>query len=235
MKTLVCGDMHLKQSLILPRVAASAEATGANRVVFLGDYVDGPMLADDDQVEALSAQFDWAEEMRSKGIEVEFLMGNHDAAYLGGKTCSATMDWLAFGIAAQLERLELRVATTTGDTLLAHAGVCRRWAKAFAPDLGGAEDLAAKLKSMAADSRGMRDLTCVGRKRGGYEVPGPLWADSSELAADCMQGLTQIVAHSPQETCTHIDVRAEDREIAAWRRHNTDEACIADETRIEDS
>ena len=39
-KTLVIGDMHLKEELILSRVDQAIKKLNVNRVVFCGDYVD---------------------------------------------------------------------------------------------------------------------------------------------------------------------------------------------------
>lgn len=39
-KTLVVGDMHLKEELILGRVDAAVSQMDIERVVFCGDYTD---------------------------------------------------------------------------------------------------------------------------------------------------------------------------------------------------
>lgn len=87
MRTIVVGDMHQKQRLILPIVDGATRLLGAKRVVLLGDYCDdwSPDRETTDArrlVEGLEHQADWVDRTRGRGIQVDVLLGNHDMQYL---------------------------------------------------------------------------------------------------------------------------------------------------------
>ena len=77
MKTLVVGDLHLKQNFILPAIDRLLERrSDIGRVVFLGDACDDWGATAADEISALRAQAIWAAARRSEGLLVDILIGN---------------------------------------------------------------------------------------------------------------------------------------------------------------
>lgn len=52
---------------------------------------------------------------------------------------------------------------------------------------------------MLADSSHWGDLDSCPPSRGGWSLPGPLWADLRDMLDDALPGVPQIVGHSPVE------------------------------------
>ena len=71
MKTLVVGDLHLKQQFVLPRIdgmlAGDAEI---GRVVFLGDACDDWGANEADELNAMEFYAKWVREHRGRGMRV---------------------------------------------------------------------------------------------------------------------------------------------------------------------
>lgn len=211
MKAVVVGDLHLKQSRVLPLIDAALERTGADRVVLCGDYTDDWGASDDDQLGELAQLVAWIGGRRRAGVRVDTLMGNHDFAYLTGNGNSGTRRWLIPEVRRLLGDIDIVMATCVDDILVTHAGVTGRWAehRLGLPAEGDDTPVTAgqvrdKLNAWLADEdrTHWNELDEVGRARGGWGLPGPLWADASELVADPLPGLRQIVGHTPMPTCT---------------------------------
>ena len=81
-RTLVVGDMHLKEELVLGRIDAAIRQTGVERVVFCGDYVDEWRSSRLTMLDALDALVAWVRRMRKRGTAVDLVLGNHDMQYL---------------------------------------------------------------------------------------------------------------------------------------------------------
>lgn len=77
-KTLVVGDIHLKEELILGRVDAAISQLGIERIVFCGDYVDEWNSNDLTMSDAIDALSYWIRSKRKRGIQVGLVLGNHD-------------------------------------------------------------------------------------------------------------------------------------------------------------
>lgn len=63
-----------------------------------------------------------------------------------------------------------------------------------------ASALADQLNGMLADPDCWSTLDSCPPSRGGWQLPGPLWADLSDLADDPLAGLSQLVGHTPVES-----------------------------------
>lgn len=247
MRTLVVGDLHLKESRVLPRVERARVREGAGRVVLCGDYSDDWGASGRTELSELEFLAAWAEERRLAGTEVSLVVGNHDFAYLramqGPGTCAEVLPQ----VCELLRGIAPTLATTVGDVLVCHAGLTTRWARAHLADAlreagdaastdpacpagaapcqaddrpAGEEGAASPAESRAArlcralndlyaDPASWGDLDSAGPARGGWGLPGPLWADASELVANPLPGLRQVVGHTPQLTCTRISQRPE--------------------------
>ena len=83
-KTLVIGDMHLKEDLILSRVDQAIKKLNVNRVVFCGDYVDEWHSNRSIMLDAIDDFLTWIDGKRKHGFDVDFVLGNHDMQYLRG-------------------------------------------------------------------------------------------------------------------------------------------------------
>lgn len=80
-KTLVVGDMHLKEELILGRVDAAVSQMDIERVVFCGDYTDEWHSNRLTTLDALDMLVAWVRRRRRQGMEIDLVLGNHDMQY----------------------------------------------------------------------------------------------------------------------------------------------------------
>ena len=203
-KTLVVGDMHLKEELVLPRVDAAMQALGAERVVLCGDYVDEWHSSTLTMYDALDCLSIWVKARRRRGLVVDLVLGNHDAQYLLREPGPGTHTKLYDAVADVLTKLGAQAAAAVDGSLVTHAGVTMAWAEANLDCTKGfdADDLCRQLNALLDDGgkRGLNTLAQAGPGRGGVELPGPLWADQSELWSDPLPGVTQIVGHTPVES-----------------------------------
>ena len=209
-KTLVVGDLHLKQTIVLPLLDEAVRRTGASRVVFLGDYVDDWGATGADEVREMRALAEWVAERREGGLSVTCLIGNHDWVYLEGVQEVYTHLEVRAEVEPLMRCLRPRIAAVVGECLVTHAGLTRKWAEANGVPLGSLatpESVAEFLDSLlyVPGSREHAALYDCGRGRGGCGLPGPLWADLRELEADAPPGLPQIVGHTPRRTVSLVE------------------------------
>lgn len=202
MKTLVVGDLHLKQQFVLPRIdemlASDAEI---GRVVFLGDACDDWGANEADELNAMEFYAKWVREHREGAMQIDVLLGNHDFCYVRGKRGPGSIMSIMRNLRTILEdALQAKAACAVGPCLCSHAGVTGVWAKRFLPDVpADARAIAQRLNEMLADSSHWGDLDSCPPSRGGWSLPGPLWADLRDMLDDALPGVPQIVGHSPVE------------------------------------
>ena len=202
MKTLVVGDLHLKQQSVLPRIdetfAADAEI---GRVVFLGDACDDWGATEADELGAMEFYAKWVGRHRERGMQVDVLLGNHDFCYVRGKRGPGSSMSIMRDLRAILEEeLQARSACAVGPYLCSHAGVTGVWAKQFLPDVpADAAAIAQRVNEMLADASHWADLDSCPPSRGGWSLSGPLWADLRDMLDDALPGVPQIVGHTPVE------------------------------------
>ena len=72
----------------------------------------------------------------------------------------------------------------------------------FANCCAMANSLAKRLNDMLADSSNWSALDSCPPSRGGWSLPGPLWADLRDLLDDAVSSVPQIVGHTPVERVT---------------------------------
>ena len=125
-------------------------------------------------------------------IEIEFVVGNHDMQYLRRIPGAGTFVELYDEVAESLNEINVKAAATVGDYLITHAGVTGQWAKRFLEleDDYTARSVCAQLNNMfeQGDEESLAALNTAGPRRGGKDLPGPLWADGSELCDDPLAG-----------------------------------------------
>lgn len=199
-KTLVVGDIHLKAFDILVKVDGILSEDGAiERVVFLGDICDEWDADDDQMVREVEEFTDWVEDRRADGLHVDVLFGNHDFQYLLGEYGPGThMDLMQF-VGATLFQLEPQIACEVDGFLLTHAGLTQWFVDEHLDDPQDAAEAAEQLNSILAERTypALKAISSCGIGRGGDEAPGPLWADKWELEEDPVDGIPQIVGHTP--------------------------------------
>lgn len=202
-KTLVVGDTHVKQKIVLPRVDVLAERHGVGRIVLLGDYCDEWRSTDDQLMDGLYCLADWADETRASGVQVDALLGNHDYQYLMGREGPGTHMCMVREARELLCALNPVIAAVVDGFLVTHAGVTDSWAERYLDEPACAKEACEQLNALFAggDREDRAALFTCGAGRGGWDVPGPLWADLSELSDDPCAGIDQIVGHTPVSTC----------------------------------
>lgn len=222
MKTIVVGDMHQKQNLVLPIVDNAIRLLGARRVVLLGDYCDD-YSPDRDETDAekllrgLEYQVDWVDRTRNRGMQVDVLLGNHDMQYLIERQGPGTNLNCIVPVRRLLAQMNVRMAAAVDGWLATHVGLTSQFAdivleidveaEPFGEPSYSAESLAAQLN--AAFDHALTEMfnhgndeelllfSLCGPGRGGISIPGPLWASTSELTVLGMPHLDQIVGHTP--------------------------------------
>lgn len=206
---LIVGDMHCKQKWILPQVDMLIEERAVDRVVFLGDYADEWHSTADDVIGALQYQTEWADSHANDNLMIEFLIGNHDFEYLRRAGCSATHREAMEPIRDALLRMDMKVATRVDmptPTLVTHAGLTQKWRERYLAATDNIDEVASRLNGMLdlSNPEATSALASAGRSRGGSKLPGPLWADISDLRIDAAIGFDQVIGHTPVNTCRSI-------------------------------
>lgn len=197
MKTLLVGDLHLKESLILPIVKEKAKEFDCKRIVMLGDYTDTKGQDRNPQLYFREIGFlkKWKYEMEEEGVEVINLIGNHDVSYLTDEPRHYSLtdfDGFIF-VKESLFELGIRVAFWLGKYLVSHAGYAAG---------NEAEDWHFNYLYEEDAEKLMRLSESVGFARGGIYLTGsPLWADyDRELTVYPHEDYPyQIVGHSPRK------------------------------------
>lgn len=200
MKTLIVGDMHLKQVPMCTYIDTLLDSDPQiNRIVFTGDYVDDWNDTFQYNLKKLYYFIDWIINTRRRNIEVELLFGNHDFGYLrlnksyGSQRSKSEID----AISSVLSKLDLKIYTIINDSyLVTHAGLCNIWVNKYMK----LESYDLKSICNELDRLYETDYQCfdtAGYLRGGNGIPSPLWADRQELKKDNISTINQIVGHSP--------------------------------------
>lgn len=200
-KVLVCGDLHTKHHIL---AKTKEKAAGYDQVVFTGDYVDDWNAVPDASYNILQALVAWK---KLEPEKVVLLLGNHDLSeWLGGiYRCSGWNNRTS-----QMVRLFMQenssmfqVAYAVDNILITHAGVTQGWWKDCKfPRLKNAQEYATWLNGSFSTTtpqinQDFAKLAAAGWARGGWNEPSPLWADKTELQNDAVQGIGQVVGHSP--------------------------------------
>jgi DNA repair exonuclease SbcCD nuclease subunit len=210
-RTLFVGDIHAKSDLAMQRACHLARITAADRMVFLGDYMDDWNISNKRQIEAYDALVRWTRQLPCESV---YLLGNHDIPYVVGRTqCRELRDaGLCPGFRpgayrhiheSVMAELCPKVAWSDGKVLATHAGVTRQWLDAHGHGEDTPDEIASLLNLFILGAFRLPSLMCdVGPARGGAEnaVPSPLWTDAGELMAFGDRRYPQVVGHTPMPT-----------------------------------
>ena len=213
-KILVVPDVHGIGGWEEPVKEALKEGV---HVVFIGDYVDSPTVSLHDILKNLERIVAFK---RSNPGGTTLLLGNHDYAYVFGKTRTTGFDAAMWHQYRQTfhENWDLfDIAWGHGEsryTLFTHAGLTSFFYQEMEKEI-----LAPKtsMHAILGATEGWRSLPLhelmnhfkdkvglmwmVGLHRRGMDVTGsPLWADRQELLDDPYEGIDQIVGHTPVAT-----------------------------------
>lgn len=198
-KVLVIPDLHLKLD-VLEKGIKLADKLRADNIVLLGDYLDDYTFTNNQYREMIN---------RIKNLvrfdhRVVALLGNHELSYLGFP-CSGYNNSLAEYIKAQFAHdHRFYFAVGIDGVLYSHAGVCTSWLKdnniitqnVFRNQLtrqNGAHVLEREIGKVS----NFAPFAQAGPARGGKLNPSPLWADITELIADAVPKVRQVVGHTP--------------------------------------
>ena len=200
MKTLIVGDTHLMNQLIIPLVEMALETYQINRVVMVGDYVDQWGMQNHHQLYLQELEFlkKWKDEKMSAGIEIINLVGNHDIPHIIGKSMHYSLqNPLFFDVVGEhLLDIGVQVAYQLDEFIISHAG----YAMGYEPKGWHTVWLT---KEDIPNLANLHDQ--VGHSRGGQNAyGGPVWADFKiDLVEYFNPDLPkQIVGHTPQSTIT---------------------------------
>ena len=209
---LYVGDMHCKQTVILPYVDRVIQKYNVKEVVFLGDYVDEFGVRNDARIEQLCYQVSWYNKATSNGLSVTNVIGNHDMAYLKGDgLCSGYVSAIQPEIKALLTKLNPVITSRNHNVVSSHAGFTQTWNNTFNAHFNPFNEHNTGWKDIVSDNNLYRLVVSVGPSRGGWpgNVPGPLWCDATELVKDmCSEIPFQVVGHTPVRTVeVHDDMK----------------------------
>lgn len=196
-KTILVGDTHLKNALILPILDDIIEKHNVKQVIFMGDYLDTKIQGQQSNVGLYAKDLvylvDWKKKAADKGISCKFLIGNHDIFYYLGIPTSFTLtNQEAFeAVGDTLEELDLQIAFQLDDYIVSHAGYN------FLFDV---EDWHFSRLSLENEDELIRFASTIGPMRGEQDLAGsPVWAHIEEIKiAPNPDYPKQIVGHTPQ-------------------------------------
>lgn len=202
MKIFICGDIHEKHELIDKAIELSKKH-GCDHTIFLGDYLDDFDTSDEDLFQTVLkinevARYD----------NVTALLGNHELSYLEDQRCPGYNPTAALLMGEYFNRGSFKIAYQVDDWLITHAGLTQAWSR-YAQRLNitpnskhptyvtreKGENYADWLNRLWETYPGI--FKSIGKERGGYGIGSPLWADFDELSIDAIEGVNQIVGHTP--------------------------------------
>lgn len=230
MCTLVAGDVHLKSIEIcqfIDRVINKYD--NIDRIVFCGDYTDDWDKPTEYQRMRLTYLKDWIDNKKNQGYYIDCLFGNHDFAYyIGHKGCGTNWEDRKW-VKQWIDSMDLQITTVINNTyIVSHAGITNSWFKTnfnniyseyidtvFTQDYTypNFNKICLALNNALKTNTQNQNydvLYSAGSGRGGYSLPGILWADAKELRADALCGAKQLVGHSPQLECWGIKLNEYD-------------------------
>jgi len=168
--------------------------------VFLGDYVDHWTRTDEEILNNFADIIEFA-----NNYPTVLLLGNHEMSYIKkNEVCSGyrpSMKWSINELYEKNEKL-FKVAYQQDNYLFTHAGVSNDWWKYFLkhrreelyfPQMNIADQL-----NRAWEFGDYQLLLTVGRRRGGFDIGGPLWADERDTNWSPISDIHQVVGHTPQ-------------------------------------
>lgn len=198
MKVLFVGDVHCKQSYVLPFVDKVVKSYNVDKVVFLGDYVDDWYVPNEVLVRELNFQVEWYSKNRNN-VQVVNLIGNHDWSYLcKSRTVASGHRYdIERSVKYRLNKLDLKVSDTVSDFLVTHAGVTSQWMSCSGMSSLSSVDEVSRYLNELKYSDVDKINSCSSHRGGTDEFGSMLWADRDEIELDSSLPFSQIVGHTP--------------------------------------
>jgi hypothetical protein len=199
MKTIITfGDVHGRTNW-----RKNFDPEYYEKIIFVGDYVDSfdvpnSLMSDNlENIIKLKTQFP---------DKVILLIGNHDIQYMhlnrmdlrcsGFRPEAAPIFHQIFESNRDLFQLCYHQNINGVDYVWSHAGLTESWFYRSANFELPAADKIDDLNFLLHSNAGVSTLSEVPFSRGGYDRPGPLWADKRDLMRSPLFGITQIVGHT---------------------------------------
>lgn len=190
-----------------------------DHVVFIGDYVDSFLIS----TGIIKHNLHEIVHLKTKLPEIVILvLGNHDISYKNGNYCSGFKAEMLhdyqelFNTKIKGESI-FQAAFQHKDWLWTHAGVTLGFYNDIIVPLRSGKKVGRfasfykKMKNVAEVLNFMyesnnEDIFRVGYSRGGWsKVPGPFWADKSDLTHKPMFEINQIVGHTPCDFIKEVE------------------------------
>lgn len=203
-KILVVGDLHTKTH-ILNKAINKFKREDFDEIIFLGDYVDDWSASPNDSRMILDSLVS----LKTKyGNKVTLLLGNHDLSeYISGRfTCSGYNFYTSLEVKLALKDNEslFDIACSRENILFSHAGITNKWKKYAKINAKTPQKIANALNDSfhyrytnQKKFEIFKKLSEAGEGRGGSGIASPIWADITELVADPLDGIHQVVGHTP--------------------------------------
>lgn len=181
-----------------------------DKIIFVGDYVDS---LDINSVTIKHNLLEIIHLKKTLGDRVVLLLGNHDIQYfIKGQMCSGYRAEMQYDLQMIFaENMDLfTFAYGIGNHLWTHAGVTQGWYKNLLKELNNPnyrfiDIVRERNPQTVADTLNLGWelqhplMFAVDRESGGSATwAGPLWVRPPALMNDAIDGVTQIVGHTPQ-------------------------------------
>ena len=208
MKVTFISDLHGED---LWKKAVEKES---DLFVFTGDYFDSFFISHKKQLDNFKDLIYFKKNNKDKVI---FLLGNHDIHYLlwhtffydrmRGSGFSSDLVWKVNNLYDENKEL-FQVAWQKDNVLATHAGLrqdhynndLKRFHENY-PEYNYADLLNMLWRTLSIE------LMKIGRRRGGSDNYGSIfWCDKKELCESPLQGMTQVVGHTPCKDIEKVEV-----------------------------
>ena len=201
MKWITIGDIHGRVNW------KSIDIMQYDKVIFMGDYVDGR-----EELDELTNLIEIIELKKANPDKVVLLVGNHDLQYhwFSSKRLRIYKEHFELDYQRLFKEHEdlFQLTYYEHDNLWVHAGITTRWIQYMQMNNHDFSDFttekfASHLNQLLKER--CKDLFSVGKARGGNDVGGPFWADVSELRASPAP-FHQVVGHNKMMEPTHFEL-----------------------------
>lgn len=218
MKILAIGDVHGRSDW-----KDIVKHNEANKVVFLGDYLDSFDIQPIRQYENLIEIIEFA---KQNTVSVELLLGNHDIQYYLHQDMISQVRCSGYNPAMHFDFYNLfksnkslfKIAYQYKNYLFTHAGLHRGWYNYRFREFHKESEILSKSLNRELEYENPVLWDCGFKRGGSKKVGGPLWADFIETYKKPLQGYHQIVGHTRMDeiktkrigvdtSVTYIDVQ----------------------------
>lgn len=206
LNVLIVPDIHSKK-YILDKFLSIIEQNNKlcfDKVIFLGDYIDGFVETDVDMIYCLESVIKLKQKYMN---DVILLLANHEFSYLGN-ICSGHRYHIENKITKLLidNKQLFQICYAINNCIFSHAGITKSWLSTFNEGSLGKftqkpwDNNCEIQRMVACINNSLLDLSIPGfyRSGGNYQGMGScIWADKRELLMDYLDYCDQVVGHTP--------------------------------------